>query len=294
MADDPLRAVLDVGSNTIRLLVASVIDGRVETVLDSSEFARLGKGVDASGALQAEQMETGIAAIQRLRDAASELGVDDLIAIATSAVRDAKNGPEFISRVRSATGVSIRIISGEEEADLTFRGATIGVSYHDGVIVCDLGGGSAELVYAHAGDVLWSTSQPLGSGRLTERFVEHDPPHETELDAVRQYVERCLQGQPMAAVRNAVFTGGTATHVGVLAGGMTQRVRLSLEDLGRAVNTASSTSASDLVSRYGFTLERSQVLAAGSHALLTVARYYNATDIAITKNGVREGVLLSR
>src|SRR5579859_7994294 len=138
MTDRAPRAVLDVGSNTIRLLVARLGDAALEPILDQSEFVRLGREVDRTGRLQEDRQQVGVRTIGELALQARINGADGVRAIATSAVRDAENGPEFVQRVKDATGVEIEIISGEREAELTYRGAVLGLDVRHGVIVCDL------------------------------------------------------------------------------------------------------------------------------------------------------------
>src|SRR5206468_1631880 len=143
---------------------------------DVSEFVRLGKGVHASGRLQEDRIVAAIDAVGRLTARATARGAQKVTAIATSAVRDAANRDEFVRRVLDATGVRIRILSGDEEAQLTYLGATLGNPLGNGAVICDLGGGSAELIFASPAGIEWAQSLQLGSGRLTEQFVHHDPP----------------------------------------------------------------------------------------------------------------------
>jgi exopolyphosphatase/guanosine-5'-triphosphate,3'-diphosphate pyrophosphatase len=286
------RAVLDVGSNTIRLLVARVKDGSVERVLDHSEFVRLGKRVDETGLLQPDRMAAGVATVKALAERARASGADTISAIATSAVRDARNGREFVDRVLRETGVKIEIISGEREAQLTFRGATLGVDTHGGVIVCDLGGGSAEVIAASEHGMLWSTSLPLGSGRLSERFVRNDPPTKDEVDAIRHYVEEKLGALPAATVASAVCTGGTASWMARLAGTEGSLQRIDLGEIDRIVQLLCSLPASEVSHRYEIPLERATVLPAGIPALDALARFYGVDHVLVSLSGIREGALL--
>jgi exopolyphosphatase/guanosine-5'-triphosphate,3'-diphosphate pyrophosphatase len=289
---DRTAAVLDVGSNTVRLLVARVDGGKVDTLLDESEFVRLGAGVDASGRLQPDREQAAIEAIARMRALAREHGVDDVFGIATSAVRDARNGQEFVQRVRDETGVKIDIVSGEREAFLTYRGATLGLALEHAALVCDLGGGSAELVCAEDQHVQWSVSRPLGSGRLSERFVRHDPPRADEIWALQEYVASILEGLPPSEVETLVLTGGTATHLGWFAGKEGTIQEVTPADISRVLAELTSKAASSIVEKYGVTPARAQVLPAGIAAIEAIARFYQAQRIVVTQHGIREGALL--
>ena len=291
------RAVLDIGSNTIRLLVADVHGNDLAPLLDDSDFVRLGRDVDRTNELQPDRVEAAVDSIRRLRDQAASHGVDRVLAVATSAVRDARNGPDFVMRVRDETGVEVEIISGEREADLTFRGATLGVPAEEGVLVTDLGGGSAELIYADCrpdstAAIRWRTSEKLGSGRLTERFMHHDPPARDEIEALEAHVQEVLRGLAPARPRSLIFTGGTATHLALVAGSQDTVTPLSRDELRRVVDTVVTRSAAQLVEEYRFRPERAQVLAAGAATLEAIARFYRPERMLITRRGIREGVLL--
>jgi exopolyphosphatase/guanosine-5'-triphosphate,3'-diphosphate pyrophosphatase len=286
------RAVLDIGSNTIRLLVANVRGNDLEPLLDDSDFVRLGRDVDRTDELQPDRMDAAIASIRRLTKEAEDRGATPVAAVATSAVRDAANGREFVRRVRDETGIEVEIISGEREAELTFRGATLGVSLAGGVLVTDLGGGSAELIFADEPGIRWRVSEKLGSGRLTERFIQHDPPPREEVEAVEAHVTEVLRGLPEAQPWCLIFTGGTATHLALVAGSEENVTALSREQLARVVETITSQPSDRLVQEYRFRPERARVLAAGAATLEAIARFYHPQRIMITRGGIREGVLL--
>lgn len=285
-------AVLDVGSNTVRLLVARVDGESVQPILDRSEFVRLGKDVDATGALREDRMSAAVEAVSSLAALAEQSGASTLVATATSAVRDARNGEAFAERVREATGVPLQIISGEREAELTFRGASLGIALDGGVIICDLGGGSAELINASSEGIRWSGSYPLGSGRLTERFIRDDPPRPEQLDALRRGVETLLRSLPLVQAHAAVFTGGTASHLAYLAGRDGELECLALPAVADVLKLVSTQPAARIASERGVRLERAQVLPAGIATIDTIARFYGVQAVYITRHGLREGVLL--
>ncbi len=286
------RAALDIGSNTIRLLVARVTDGSIEPIEDASEFVRLGKGVDASGRLREDRMLAAIAAIRSLVARARSLGTDTVIAIATSAVRDASNRDEFVQRVHDATGITIRILSGDEEARLTYLGAVLGSPVGDGAIICDLGGGSAELIFATSDGMEWAKSLQFGSGRLTEQFIHHDPPEPAELEAVRQHVRRLLSDLPAARATKSILTGGTASHVAYLLGKGGDQVELDAGDLDRDLTLIRTETVDQLVEVHGVRRERAEVLPAGITAAAAIVEYYSTPSVTITQRGIREGAIV--
>lgn len=285
-------AALDVGSNTVRMLIAKPRDGQLEQLADISQFVRLGKGVDAAGLLQSDRMDAALDAIRALVSEARERGVADVVAVATSAVRDAGNGQEFARMVGDVTGVGLRILNGDDEARLTALGALMGVAVEGTAMVCDLGGGSAEFVLASRDSVTWGKSLPLGSGRLTERFVHHDPPHADEVAALERHVDVLLGTLPPANPQLGVFTGGTAAHVASLAGSNDEPTHMHTAELLHIRNTVNSLPARSVIAKYGVAPERAQVLAAGISALAAVVTHYNIDHVVITRHGIREGVLV--
>lgn len=285
-------AALDIGSNTIRLLVAQVSGDSLVPIEDASEFVRLGRGVDASGELQDDRIVTAIAAIERLSARAKELGADGVTAIATSAVRDASNRDEFVRRVRDATGISVRILSGDEEARLTYLGATLGNPVENGAVICDLGGGSAELIFATSSGLQWAQSLQIGSGRLSEQFVQHDPPTNDELEALRHQVRAMLRDLPPADATTSILTGGTASHIAYLLEKGGDRTQVNRADLERVVALVSTASADQLVSERGVRRERAEVLPAGVTAAAAIVEFYDTPNVIITRRGIREGAIV--
>lgn len=286
------RAALDIGSNTIRLLVARLANGSFGPIEDASEFVRLGKGVDASGRLQEDRMAASVLAIKSLVARARALGADTVIAIATSAVRDASNRDEFVQRVQDETGITIRILSGDEEARLTYLGAVLGNPVGEGAIICDLGGGSAEIICATSQGIEWAKSLQFGSGRLTEQFIRHDPPRSDELEAVRQHVRGLLNDLPAAEATKSILTGGTASHIAYLLGKGGDQVELDAGDLDRVLTEIRTETVDELVRERGVRHERAEVLPAGITAAAAIVDYYGTPVVAITQRGIREGAIV--
>jgi exopolyphosphatase / guanosine-5'-triphosphate,3'-diphosphate pyrophosphatase len=286
------RAALDIGSNTIRLLVAQVSGDNLIPNEDTSEFVRLGKGVDASGELREDRIVAAIEAIKHLSARATELGADGVTAIATSAVRDASNREDFVYRIRDATGIRVRILSGDEEARLTYLGATLGSPIENGAVICDLGGGSAELIFATSSGMQWARSLQIGSGRLTEQFMHHDPPTNDELDALRRQVRVLLRNLPPADATSSILTGGTASHIAYLLEKGGDRTQVNRAELDRVVTLVGSESADQLVNGRGVRRERAEVLPAGVTAAVAIVEYYDTPNVIITRRGIREGVIV--
>ena len=215
-------AVADLGTNSTRLLVADVAgDGSLAEVARRTEVTRLGDGVDASGRLAEDAMERVHAALSEYRELADRLGAGRAIAVATSAVRDASNGERFQRDVRERSRFDIRTISGEEEARLTFLGATAERASAEPTLVVDIGGGSTEYVVGRPGEApSFHVSTRLGSVRQTERHLTRDPPASDELAALAEATREIVaSGAPRAireSVRSGIAVAGTATSLAAI------------------------------------------------------------------------------
>ena len=170
------------GTNSTRLLVADVADGRVHEIERRSTVTRLGRGVDTSGQLSAEAIEDVCSIVAEYKAIYEELGVERVSAIATSAVRDAGNGSMFLAELRERFALDAEILDGAEEARLTYVGASAERPPTPKTLVVDIGGGSTELVIGDGPDVGFYASLQAGTVRHTERYISHDPPEAAELE----------------------------------------------------------------------------------------------------------------
>jgi exopolyphosphatase / guanosine-5'-triphosphate,3'-diphosphate pyrophosphatase len=216
-------AVVDIGTNSTRLLVAEVGgDGRVTELERRTTITRLGQGVDASGVLAEEAMGRVLAALARYRELIDPHGATRTFAVLTSAVRDAANGPAFAARVREEYGLDARTIPGDEEARLTFLGATSERPAGDATptVVIDIGGGSTEFVVGARREVAFHASTQAGVVRQSERVISSDPPTRSELDALaaeaREIFAASLPSAVRARVEAAIAVAGTATSLGAI------------------------------------------------------------------------------
>jgi exopolyphosphatase / guanosine-5'-triphosphate,3'-diphosphate pyrophosphatase len=216
--------VVDLGSNSTRLLVADVVDGTVEEVERRLTITRLAEGVDARRKL----LPTALARVRNVlvdyRRAAEALGAERTLALGTSAVRDADNGEAFLGEIEWSYGFTTRLLSGDEEAFLTFRGVAAGRPLARGTLVVDVGGGSTELIVGGPDGVGFHESLDLGCVRLTERFLAHDPSSRTELRSCRNAVRSLLEERIPDTIRpkEAIGVAGTVTTLTTLHLGLAE------------------------------------------------------------------------
>jgi exopolyphosphatase/guanosine-5'-triphosphate,3'-diphosphate pyrophosphatase len=211
-------AVVDVGTNSTRLLIADVApDGRIEELERRTTITRLGQGVDHSATLAPAAMERVFAALDTYKKLIDAHGVSATTAVLTSAVRDATNGADFTATIRARFGLDAHTITGDEEARLTFRGATSDrdPADHRRLAVFDVGGGSTELVVGRDGQVAFHVSTQAGVVRQTERFLRHDPPAPEELQLLAaeaaEIFTAAVPGTVRASVEAGIAVAGTAT-----------------------------------------------------------------------------------
>ena len=222
MAKGHRIAVVDLGTNTTRLLVAEVAEGRVHELERRTQVTRLGEGVDADGRLKPAAMERVSSTIAEYRRLIDERGADAVVAVATSAVRDAENGEEFRKALADDFDMDARTLSGDEEARLSFLGATSARSPGgDPLLMLDIGGGSTEFVVGVPGsDPTFHVSTRAGSVRQTERHLRDDPPTEEQLSAVAGEVAAIIAAEVPVAVRRSAAAGiavaGTATSMAAI------------------------------------------------------------------------------
>jgi exopolyphosphatase/guanosine-5'-triphosphate,3'-diphosphate pyrophosphatase len=211
-------AVVDVGTNSTRLLIAEVKDSgsEVETLVRRSRVTRLGHGVDANGRLDPESIERTWTVLGSYREEIDRQDCEANLAVLTSAVRDAENGTEFAERVRSELGLDARVLSGDEEAQLTFLGAMSGrPAAVEPTAVIDIGGGSTEFVVGTGRTAGFHVSTPAGVVRMSERHIHSDPPRSEELQALREDTRQVflahLPADERSPVRRGIAVAGTAT-----------------------------------------------------------------------------------
>jgi exopolyphosphatase/guanosine-5'-triphosphate,3'-diphosphate pyrophosphatase len=289
-------AAVDLGTNTTRLLVADVSDGRVEEVVRRTTITRLGEGVDARRRLLPVPIARVRNVLSAYRREAESLGVERALLIATSAVRDAENGEAFLGEVEWSYGFATRLLTGAEEAELSFRGATLERAGRDGVLVVDIGGGSTELIADG-----FAVSLDVGSVRLTERFLASDPPAPAELEACAAFVRALLAERVAAEVRprDAIGVAGTVTSLAALDLGLEryERERVHGHRLSAAgVDTQRARLAAlPLAERrrvQALDPERAPVIVAGAVLLREVLAHFALDEIEASERDILDAAAL--
>jgi exopolyphosphatase / guanosine-5'-triphosphate,3'-diphosphate pyrophosphatase len=296
-------AVVDVGSNSTRLLIAEVAGSSVTEIERQSRVTRLGRGVDLSGQLSAEAIEAACSAIADYVDLCREAEVETVDAIATSAVRDASNGSAFVAELRERFALSARVLDGEEEARLTYLGATAERLPSEPTLVIDIGGGSTELVVGTGAEIAFHTSLQAGVVRHTERHIASDPPAATELEAlaadVRALIEAALEGQSCAAAAG-IAVAGTPTSLASIEIGLetydpaqVHGHTLTLGAIQHLLSKLASAPLSKRVEITGLHPDRAPNIVAGVVILVETMRAFGLERIEVSEHDILYGTALT-
>jgi exopolyphosphatase/guanosine-5'-triphosphate,3'-diphosphate pyrophosphatase len=298
-------AVVDIGTNSTRLLVADVEGGRVDEVDRRTTVTRLGEGLEASGRLSDAAMGRVSDALAEYREAIDSLGAERVVAVATSAMRDAANGPEFHAEIERRFGIDARTISGDEEARLTFLGATAGRDPGKHTLVIDIGGGSTEYVTGRPGaDPDFHVSTQMGSVRHTERHLHGDPPTGSELEALELDARAIVDAEVPADVRERVDAGiavaGTATSLAAIDQQLdpydpakVHGYRLSLDACQRLVAKLGQLTVAERREVAGLHPDRAPSIVAGAGILYESMRAFGLDEVEVSETDILHGAALS-
>ncbi len=296
-------AVVDMGTNSTRLLVADVDDGRVRELERRSTVTRLGRGVDTSGQLSAEAIEDVCAVVDSYIEAYERLGVERVRAIATSAVRDASNGAMFQAELRERFALDTEILDGAEEARLTYIGAYAERPPAEKTMVVDIGGGSTELVIGDGPEVGFYASLQAGTVRHTERHITHDPPLAAELEElardVQGLIDGALEGEALAQASFGIGVAGTPTSLAAIDQALepydpdlVHGYRLSLEAIQRMLSQLAAKPLAERVAVPGLHEGRAPTIVAGVIILIQVMRAFGLTEIEASEHDILWGAAL--
>jgi exopolyphosphatase/guanosine-5'-triphosphate,3'-diphosphate pyrophosphatase len=295
--------VLDVGSNTVHLLVVDAYHGAHPWPAHSEKAVlRLAEQLGPDGALTASGEQALLEAVQNARTAADRLGVDELLAFATSAVRDAKNSVQVLSRLRRKTGVDLQVLSGPDEARLTFLAVRRWFGWSAGrLVVLDIGGGSLEIAGGIDEEPGVALSVPLGAGRLTRERLHGNPPTTAQVESVREFARSVLATQDLSGLEGwdrAAATSKTFRSLARLAGaapsgrGLWAPRLLTRNGLRQVLAFIQRIPSASLAELDGVSPQRSHQLLGGAIVALEAMERLDLDSVHICPWALREGVIL--
>jgi len=283
--------VVDLGTNSTRLLVADVRDGRVDEVARHTRITRLGEGVDERRKLLPLPIARVRNVLADYRRELDELGAERVLAVGTSAIRDAENGEAFLGEVEWSYGFATRLLAGEDEAELTRLGVTDGRVLDPGILVLDVGGGSTELITAEA-----RTSLDLGCVRLTERHLHSDPPAPDELERCAAEVRDTL---PAIRPDDAIGVAGTVTTLAALDLELarydpdrTHGHRISADGVQEQLDRLASLPLAERRELPALEPERAPVIVAGAVIVREVLARYGLGELEASERDILHGAAL--
>ncbi len=282
---------MDIGSNTIHVLVADVVRGKLEEVAHYIEMPELGAQVARTGSI-GPRAKPAIRALRTVVARARTHGFGLLLAAATEAVREAKDGPEFARVAGEAIGVPLHIISAHREADLSFLGVASRHAVRREWAMVDLGGGSTEIVIARGRQLLRAASLPIGSGVLASTYLS-DPPRPDERARLRKAAVRELVHAPDGEVERLVATGGTATNLPLVLARRNPPPVLTTADLLTCEARLDGARAAEVGAGVELPANRVKAMRAGIEALLLLLDWYGLALLHISPEGLRHGMILA-
>jgi exopolyphosphatase/guanosine-5'-triphosphate,3'-diphosphate pyrophosphatase len=297
-------AAVDLGTNSTRLLVADVDEGRISDVARETRITRLGEGVDERRRLLPGPIARVRNVLTDFRRTAESLGAERTLAIATSAIRDAENGEAFLGEVEWSYGFKTRLLSGHDEALMMFRGVTSERTLEHGTVIVDIGGGSTELVAGGPNGVRWHDSLDIGSVRITERFLHSDPPTQDELSGAAAAACALLTERVPAEIRSdissAIGVAGTITSLSALALGLKEYDReqvhgseLTAVALEQQLTHLASVSLQERRGMRPLDPDRAPVIVGGALIAREVLAYFGLDKLEISERDILDGAALA-
>ncbi len=298
----PTYAAIDIGSNTTQITVARCQPETLDIVAHESEMLRLGESVTKTGEISPNMQKSVIKTVQKYQDIAKQHNAEHVLAVATEAMRKARNGEEFIQHIHEKTGLPVQIINGDVEAVLTFYGATYELAQEpdapNQVGVMDVGGGSTELITSKKMQINWRTSVQMGSGQLHDKYLHSNPPTHEEMEEARQFINSILQNVQVPQNPSMLMvTGSSASALLKLAQHAfdldKQSTYLTQDDLLRLQGLLNAMPAEEIAKRYEQQLERARILPGGALIIHTVLGWLQLDKLRVSSHGLREGALLA-
>jgi exopolyphosphatase/guanosine-5'-triphosphate,3'-diphosphate pyrophosphatase len=294
-------ASINIGTNTVLLMIARIND-RVEEIYDTAFITRLGEGLKQTGALSTEAMERTLNVLRHYMAIAEKSQVSEVFCVGTAALREARNRDIFLERARKQLSFDIRVISEREEAFYTYLSVHQNLSDKEGdVIIIDIGGGSTEIIFGGRENIIDYISLPVGSVKLTEMFIKHDPPLDNEISLLRDFIQFILKLPFKKNVQAVVGTAGTVTTLGSISKGLCEwdkkqihGLRLTSKRIDEVAHHLLAKTISERSKLPGMEKGREDIIPQGIVLLQEIMRYFNAEVLIIDANGVRHGVLCER
>lgn len=296
-------AAIDIGTNTILLLVSEFDGKELKPLLEKEAIVRLGEGVHQRGVLSREAMERGAQILEQYLRDCKNLMTEEIFAVGTNALREARNAHEFIKKIRENLNLSIEVISGEEEAYLSYLAVSKDLDEKaKRILVVDVGGGSTELILGAGEEIINWVSLPIGSVRLTEQFLRTDPVRPEEWKEMEKKIDQSLKGaSTFQTPEIVVAVGGTATTLVQVEMGLSEfnpqkihHFKLTKEAIRRQILLYQSKTQDERKTIQGLHPLRADVIPAGASILYQIMKKMNCNEVMVSCHGIRYGLLYKK
>ena len=307
----PIIAAIDIGTNSIHMVIVKIEPAlpAFSVIAKEKDTVRLGERDPKTGDLTVEAIDRSLAALRRCKDLADSLNVDEIVAVATSATREAKNGQDFLNQIESELGITVNLISGQEEARRIYLGVLSGMDFGEQPrIIIDIGGGSTELILADIHEPRFLSSTKVGAVRLTREFVTTDPISNEELKYLRAYVRGMLERSvdeiwtklQLNEIPGLIGTSGTIETLATIHaiqkhGSVPNPIggyKVSREDLETIVQKLAAMTCKERLEVSGIVDKRAEIIVPGAIILLEVMTMLNLESITICEQALREGIIV--
>ncbi len=304
MSKAELKASIDIGTNSVLLLVANIRDGGIEVLEEKQAVPRLGKGVDADKNLHPDSCDRVVEVLKKYKAHLVEnypQVANDVVVTATSAVRDSSNREEFLNQIYQETGWRVQLLTGEEEAQTTYTGAiSVLKDQNENFVVLDIGGGSTEIALGKQLQLSSGISVDMGSVRFSERYLKSDPPKKEELETLRTEVNSLLKTKSFNLKKyRLVGVAGTVTSIAAIELGLDEynasRINgylLKKKSVEEFIDEFSKITSDEIEQKYSpFLTGRGDVITGGLIILHEFMNHFNFDELIVSTGGIRHGIL---
>lgn len=298
---------IDIGTNSMRLLIADYKNNKIENRKKYINTTRIGQGVDKDGYITKEALERNLNALKEFSDKCKEQKCDQVYCMGTSALRDSKNGQDFVNEAKRITGIDVKIISGEEESDLGFMGILEGTEGNkkDDILAIDIGGGSTEFIIGNEEGIKFCKSENIGALRMTEKFITTDPIIDEEFNAMTDFIENTIlstiEQLKTMNISKLVGIGGTITslsamnqQLGVYSMEKIHNSVVTKKDLEKILQNLKIMTLNDKKNIKGLQAKRADIITAGVKILHIVMEKLEFEKIMISEYDNLEGLMCQK
>ncbi len=297
------HASIDIGTNSTRLLVADVVDQKIETLFYAERLTKLGSGLQPDGHVSEDAQTRVLDVLTEFQEKLRDFQVHQVQVFATSATRDAQNRTLFLEKIKQRTGWECRVLSGEEEAKLSFLGVISDLQVSGDYVVCDVGGGSSECIFARNSEMQRVASLNIGSNRMTRQFLLSDPPTREQIKATREFIRESLSDFELgsAKIEQIVAVGGTASTLALMDARSSIKTpyqahfyKLQYDGLENWINELSRKTVKERQSIIGLNPQRADVILGGALIFAEILTYMQQTSMIVSLRDLLFGIFLEK